>query len=472
VKEKPAITDFYFTIGPKHYGVGSVVTLEPGSGSISGNNITVNVPYGTVLTDRVPTVVSPGATSNPAFGTAWGSGNTKNYTVTAANGTTETYTVTVESKIASVTVVTGNLLSPDGFVKTGSDISAKIKEAITSVTGPDSLGTTITLDPADYSVDALYPTTAGANTTATLRVPAAKSSTGTDITKTFDVYIKNNAKAITAFTITSPVNAPGTVDQAAKTITVTVPYGTVVTDMSATATHPSASISPPVTPRSYASPVDYTVTAEDGSAATYRVTVQVRPGIGAFSITSPVSATGTVNGSAITVTVPYGTSLASMGISIEHTGDSVKSLLNSTIQSGNPATFTGQDFSGGSRSYQVMGANSNSELYTVTVTASPGITISGITNPSLTALTFKVNNADLTDLTVNCGSSLTIKIAQNADWYIEIAGPGAPASITDANTDTVAFNAPPVPGFYSVNVMATVGAIDYSGSFGLLVKEP
>ncbi|MDR2094956.1 MAG: hypothetical protein LBP76_05485, partial [Treponema sp.] len=199
---KKLITEFYLTVNSKHYGVGSGV--EPGSGSIDGADIAVTVPYETALTSLAPVVVvSGGASSNPASGAARNFTSSQTYTVTAEDGTTQDYTVTVNvAKIASVTAVTGNLTSPNGFKKTGSDISAAIKAAITSVTGTDSLGTAIILAEADYSVDPLTPATAGGNVTATLRVPSAKTSSGTDIITNFPVYIKNDAKAITEFYFT------------------------------------------------------------------------------------------------------------------------------------------------------------------------------------------------------------------------------------------------------------------------------
>jgi hypothetical protein len=104
------------------------------------------------------------------------------------------------AKIASVTAVNGNFISPDGFKQTGGNVSGTdITAKITSVTGTDSLGMTIALAAADYSVDNITGAAAGQNTSATVRVPVAKTSAGADITKTFAVYIKNDAEAITAF---------------------------------------------------------------------------------------------------------------------------------------------------------------------------------------------------------------------------------------------------------------------------------
>lgn len=72
-------------------------TLAGAAGTISGNSISVTVPYGTDITSKAPVIaVSPGAAVNPASGTARNFNSPVNYTVTAENGVTQkTYTVTV-----------------------------------------------------------------------------------------------------------------------------------------------------------------------------------------------------------------------------------------------------------------------------------------------------------------------------------------------------------------------------------------
>jgi photosystem II stability/assembly factor-like uncharacterized protein len=92
--------------------------------------------------------------------------------------------------------------------------------------------------------------------------------------------VLNPAKALTGFSFLSPA-AIGRINEAAKTITVTVPYGTDVTALVATFTTTgeivevgSTSQVSGVTANDYTSPVTYTVTAADSSTANYSVTVQ------------------------------------------------------------------------------------------------------------------------------------------------------------------------------------------------------
>jgi hypothetical protein len=166
------------------------------------------------------------------------------------------------------------------------------------------------------------------------------------------------AKAITAFDITSPVSVMGFIDEAAKTIAVTVPYDTAITSLTPTIKHTGASVSPASdTAQDFTNPVTYTVTAADGSTETYTVTVTVASDsakeITGFTI---MGATGVITGTAIAVTVPYGTSVTSLSPTITHTGASISPV------SGEARDFTSPVI------YTVTAADSSTATYTVTVT--------------------------------------------------------------------------------------------------------
>ena len=66
-----------------------------GDATISGNNITKIVPYGTNVTALAPTYSINGASASPASGTAWNFTTPQTYTVTDQNSSTKVYTVTV-----------------------------------------------------------------------------------------------------------------------------------------------------------------------------------------------------------------------------------------------------------------------------------------------------------------------------------------------------------------------------------------
>jgi hypothetical protein len=98
----------------------------------------------------------------------------------------------------------------------------------------------------------------------------------------------SSEKAIIGFSFQGLVPAvDGTVDEDAKTIALTVPFGTVVTALVATFTNSAASavtvggtaqISG-TTANNFTSPVAYLVTAQDGTTVTYTVTVTVAPAL-------------------------------------------------------------------------------------------------------------------------------------------------------------------------------------------------
>lgn len=190
----------------------------------------------------------------------------------------------------------------------------------------------------------------------------------------------------------------GLVDEDAKTITLTVPYGTDLSSLVPTITHNGVSITPNTgLAQDFTNPVTYTVTAEDSSIQEYKVTVNITPNT-AKAITSfdfeALSVTGTVDEGAKTVdlTVPFGTDVTALTPTIVHTGASVS-----------PDTGVAQDFTN-TVTYTVTAADASTQKYTVTVNVAPntakGITsfdfaeidpaVNGSINESLKTITLKV----------------------------------------------------------------------------------
>ncbi|WP_127534445.1 DUF4073 domain-containing protein, partial [Paenibacillus kobensis] len=89
----------------------------------------------------------------------------------------------------------------------------------------------------------------------------------------------SSEKAITGFSFNGLTPAvAGTVNETAKTVTVTVPHGTNVASLVPTITHTGASVSPNSgTVQNFTNPVTYTVTAADSTTQQYTVTVTVTP---------------------------------------------------------------------------------------------------------------------------------------------------------------------------------------------------
>jgi uncharacterized lipoprotein YddW (UPF0748 family) len=70
--------------------------LNPIAGVVSGNNVTITLPFGINISNlSIDATLSAGATASPAFGTPQNYSSPLVYTITAANGTKTNYTVTV-----------------------------------------------------------------------------------------------------------------------------------------------------------------------------------------------------------------------------------------------------------------------------------------------------------------------------------------------------------------------------------------
>jgi glycine cleavage system regulatory protein len=364
-----AITAFSFT-SPAATGI-----IDENAKSIS-----VTVPYGTNVTALVATFTTTGV--NVKIGSiVQASGATPNdftnpvaYTVTASDNSTVTYAVTVTIAPSSAKAISAfsfaspaatgtvdeNAKSITITVPHGTNVTALV--ATFTATGASvKVGTTVQVSgstPNDFTSPVSYTVTAADNSTATyiVAVTVAPSS----------------SKAITAFSL---LGIAGTINEPAKTISVTVPYGTNVTALVATFTTTGANVKVGTTvqvsgstPNDFTSPVAYIVTAADNSTATYTVTVYITApssakAITAFSFTTP-AATGVINESqkTISVTVPYGTNVTALIATFATTGASV--MVDSVVQE---SGTTQNDFTY-PLVYTVTAEDSSIATYTVTVT--------------------------------------------------------------------------------------------------------
>ena len=165
---------------------------------------------------------------------------------------------------------------------------------------------------------------------------------------------KSSAKDITSLSIGDRVGViSGT------NITVIMPYGSSVTNLTPTIeVSAKASVSPASeVAQDFADPIEYTVTAEDGTIKAYMVTVVVAASsdknIVSFEI---LGVPGTIVGTGITLTVPFGTDPSSLTPTIAITGSSVS-----------PASGVAKDFTDPVL-YTVTAADGSKKNYTVTVT--------------------------------------------------------------------------------------------------------
>jgi hypothetical protein len=351
----------------------------------AAKTIAVTLPYGTDVTALVATFTITG--SNAKVGTVvQTSAVTPNdftapvsYIVTAADGTTATYSVTV--RVAGITeksLLSYSLAGATGVInevaKTisvtvpyGTDVTAQV--ATFTTTGSNvKVGTVVqtsAVTPNNFTIPAVYVVTAGDGSTATYTVTVTAASV--------------TAKAITAFSFAGYPGTTGIIDETAKTIAVTIPYGTDVTALKATFTTTGSNVkvgtvvqTSTVTPNNFTSPVSYIVTAADGSTATYAVTVtaaeSTAKAITAYSFANLPDSIGVIDEGAKTIEVGVlpGTVKTALISTFTTTGKNVK--VGSTIQT---SGVTPNDFTS-PLVYTVTAADDSTALYTVNVTTGAG----------------------------------------------------------------------------------------------------
>jgi hypothetical protein len=327
-------------------------------------------------------------------------------------------------------------------------------------------------------------------------VAACGSSGGGGSTPAGAVAPAATAKAITAYSFVGFPGAAGTIDEAAKTIALTVPNGTAVTALVATFTTTGTGVKVGTTAQTsgatandFTSPVAYIVTAADGSTATYTATVTVASATAkaatAFSFAGLAGAAGTIDETAktIAVTVPSGTNVTALVATFATTGLTVTVGTPPVVQ---VSGVTANDFTN-PVAYTVTDAIGNTATYTVTVTVAalsakamtaysfagfPGATGTideaakavVVTVPNTTAVTALVATFTTTGTGVMVGTKAQTSAATANDFtnpvaYTVTAADGTTAIYTV--TVTVAAGSAKVMSAYSfVGFPADAGVID------------
>ena len=402
------------TVAPITAKAITAYSLAGVAGTINGTAIAVTLPYGTSKTALTATFTITG-TSVKVGTTVQTSGTTVNnftspvsYIVTAGDTTTATYTVTVTVPPITAKAITAYSLA--GVAGTIDETAKTIAVTVPNGTSKKALVATFTTTGTGVKVGTTVQTSA--STSNNFASPVAYTVTaGDSTTATYTVTVTVtpiSAKAITAYSL---AGVAGTIDEAAKTIAVTVPTGTNVTALVATFTTIGTSIkvgatdqTSGTTPNNFTSPVSYTVTAADATTATYTVTVTVALN-SAKTITSYSLAgiTGTINEAAktIAVTMPNGTSVTALSATFATTGTSVK--VGAAAQT---SGTTANDFTS-PVAYTVTAADSTTATYTATVTVTAASsTAKAITAYSLGGVTGTITGTNIA-VTVPNGTNVT-----------------------------------------------------------------
>src|SRR6185369_9564952 len=251
----------------------------------TAKTIAVSMPNKTDVTALIATFTTTGANVNVGAADQT-SGTTPNnfttpvtYTVSAGDSTTTTYTVTVTVASISAKAITGYSLA--GIAGIVNETAKTISVTMPSVTNVTALVATFTTTGAGVKVGPV--TQASGTTPNNFTTPVTYTvSAGDNTTTTYTVTVNVasiSAKAITGYSL---AGVAGTVNETAKTISVTMPSGTNVTALVAAFTTTGAGVkvgpvaqASDATPNNFTTPVAYTVTAGDSTTATYVVTVTV-----------------------------------------------------------------------------------------------------------------------------------------------------------------------------------------------------
>lgn len=350
-------------------------------------SIAVTVPFGTVVTNLVATFTTSGEAVKAGI-LAQTSGITPNnftvpavYTVTAADNSTAAYTVNVTIATNPAKAITAySFVGFTGFAGTINEPAKSIAVNLPFGTNPTNLTAAFTTTGAAVAVGSIVQTS---STTANdFTAPVSYKVTAADgLTATYTVNVTiapNPAKAITAYAFAGFTAAPGSINEQTKTITVTLPFGTNVTNLVATftATGPAVMVGTSVqtssaTVNNFTTPVVYIVTAADASTAAYTVNVIIAPNpakaITAYSFVGFTGFAGTVDESAksIAVTVPFGTNVTALIATFTTTGAGVK--VGTTVQT---STAIANNFTA-PVAYIVTADDSSTTTYMVSVTIAP-----------------------------------------------------------------------------------------------------
>ena len=335
-------------------------TNPSSQGVITGNSVSISVPFGTDLKKLTPTFTISADASISIGSVKQISGQTSNdytniitYLVTAEDGTTKSYTVQVtllpapkskECDIiaysfktpAVVGTINGTAISLT--VLAGTNVTKLISEFTVSVGSTVKVGATNQVSGQttnDFTNPILYVVTAEDGITSKQYI----------VTVTTSQTIKNNACEITSFKFVSP-NITGNISNT--TITVNLPSGTNLTSLIAQFTL-STGASVKVgstnqisgqTANDFTNALSYLVTAEDGvTTKKYTVNVVVNSTMSSakeiltFGFTNP-SISATINGTSITATVPNGTDVSTLVATFTTSPKATVTVKNVTQQSG------------------------------------------------------------------------------------------------------------------------------------------
>jgi len=324
------------------------------------------VPINTNVKELVPTLTqSKMATVSPATGIKQDFTKPVTYSVAAENGTAQPYVVTVELEKSSE-----NQIAEFKLAAFNPAVVATIDQEHSTITATLPFGSDVKALVPTIAISknaAITPLTGVANDFSAPVTYTVVSQNGTKHAYTVTVDVaKSKEKKILAFKFAALApEVVGVVDEAHKTISLTVPFGTNTTELvPSIVTSENTTVTPATgVKQDFTKPVTYTVTADDESKESYLVTVNVGKNKEAkildfkLSKLSP-AVSGVIDQEAKTIklVVPFGTDITSM----------VPSITISSMASALPLSSIAQDFTK-DVTYRITSEDGEDVVYTVSV---------------------------------------------------------------------------------------------------------
>lgn len=264
-------------------------SLNGTAGVISGQNITVTLPYGTNLTKLVATYITTGKLVKVGNVTQE-NGVTQNdftnpvvYTVIAEDGSARNYTVTVtEAKNNDNDITAFSLNGTAGVIDQSNNTIAVTMPYGTDLATLIATFTTTCQSVKVNNVDQVSGVTQNNFTNPVVYTVTAEDGSSQNYTVTVTVALSSDNQMI-EFSLDG---TEGVIDQVNNTINVAMPYGTnlnvdltatFITDGTPMVTIGAVMQTNGVTPNNFATPVTYTVHADNGDTRNYVVTVTTKP---------------------------------------------------------------------------------------------------------------------------------------------------------------------------------------------------
>jgi hypothetical protein len=296
------------------------------------------------------------------------------------------------------------------------------------------------------------------------------------------ISVPSSIKDITRFTFLGIPNTEtiiGAVPDAdgSYPISVWVPAGTDVGNRVPDITHTGVSITPEAgTMEDFNTPRTYTVTAEDGSVKTYKVTVGTKSG-DTKMITSlvfeeiPLTGGGSVRvvasidqaGYTIRAEVPYTAVITGLKPTITYIGKSI-TVPGESDKTADPFTDTGRDFTA-AQTYTVKDQNGAGQPYTVTVIrkSSADVSFTGEAENEIIRSSSFDKEKGIVEVVI-----ATEKAAAPYEWYLD--GVRQPVSNTQAVFTLHVGDGTLTPGRHEITVSGMIGGLHYTGKMYFVVS--